>query len=408
MTDRRPEFQPHKRESEPPRSLAENRARLVALCYGITGDPDVAEDLSQEALYEAWRNRHKLHDPSGTWPWLAAIARNVCLRWCRARGREQARLAPAGEGPDLEIPDDGYDLDAELERGELVELLDRALALLPPETREVLVEQYVRESPHAEIAERLGLSEGAVAKRLERGRLRLRRLLSTEFIREAATYGLIGAEPDGWQQTTLWCTVCGTRRLFACFTGDRELNIICVGCEALLSEHGRTTPVTLRISQYTWGGTSGLFEGTRGFRAALERLMLDRLAPLERGISGLTARCPRCGTDTRVYAAAEAATVGTHFAGAECPRCARDPGVRRHGEVLVHASVACLALWTPEGRRFHRAHPRIRTLPTREVEAGGGPALVTRFESVPDGVRFEAVYARDTFRRLGAHGHPEV
>ena len=42
---------------------------------------------------------------------------------------------------------------------ELIDLLDRALALLPPETRDALVQHYVDELPQAEIARRLGASE---------------------------------------------------------------------------------------------------------------------------------------------------------------------------------------------------------------------------------------------------------
>src|SRR5437870_3335209 len=73
--------------------LPDDRARLVRLCARLTGDLDAAEDLAQETLYEAWRNAHKLHDLTGRTQWLAAIARNVCLRWTRARGRDLARLA---------------------------------------------------------------------------------------------------------------------------------------------------------------------------------------------------------------------------------------------------------------------------------------------------------------------------
>jgi DNA-directed RNA polymerase specialized sigma24 family protein len=66
----------------------ERRRRLVRLCATISGDAQAAEDLAQETLLEAWRNAHKLHDPSGADRWVAAIARNVCLRWARRRGRD--------------------------------------------------------------------------------------------------------------------------------------------------------------------------------------------------------------------------------------------------------------------------------------------------------------------------------
>src|SRR5689334_17818276 len=101
-----------------------DRRRLVGLCAHLAGDRQAAEDLAQETLLEAWRNAHKLTDPEGADRWLSAIARNVCLRWARTRGRElQLRLVPA-ETAEL-VADERVEL--ELERAELVELLDDAL-----------------------------------------------------------------------------------------------------------------------------------------------------------------------------------------------------------------------------------------------------------------------------------------
>jgi RNA polymerase sigma factor (sigma-70 family) len=78
---------------------------------------------------------------------------------------------------------DDFDLEVDLERDDLAWLLDRALALLPPETREILVQKYVEECPQADVAARLGLTEGAVEARLQRGKLALRRVLTTDVRR---------------------------------------------------------------------------------------------------------------------------------------------------------------------------------------------------------------------------------
>jgi RNA polymerase sigma-70 factor (ECF subfamily) len=154
----------------------------------------LAEDLAQETLVEAWRPAHPLRDPAKRPQWLAGIARNVCRRWARGRGRELSRLVPARaregtEGALANLPDGETGLEVELERGELAALLDRALALLPPETRAILVQRYVEESPYAEIAGRLGLSEDAVSTRLSRGKLQLRRVLAQDLAAEASDYG---------------------------------------------------------------------------------------------------------------------------------------------------------------------------------------------------------------------------
>src|SRR5690348_13011858 len=177
-------------------ALRAERARLVRLCARITGDVDAAEDLAQETLMEAWRALGRLRDPDGLSPWLAAIARNVCLRWARERGRELAQWAETAASPDGaplaldDLPDGDEDVSVELERGELAELLDRALALLPGETRAALVESYLYERPRGELAARLGLSEGALRVRLHRGRLALRHALATVLRAEAVALGI--------------------------------------------------------------------------------------------------------------------------------------------------------------------------------------------------------------------------
>ena len=58
--------------SELEASLSLERSRLVGLCARITGDVDIAEDLAQETLLEAWRHQQIC----GT--------RNVCRNGFRA------------------------------------------------------------------------------------------------------------------------------------------------------------------------------------------------------------------------------------------------------------------------------------------------------------------------------------
>ena len=73
------------------------RGHLLRLCRHFTHDADAAEDLTQEVLFEAWRAGHKLSADATAEErlrWLSGIARNVCLRWARRRGRDLSRLAP--------------------------------------------------------------------------------------------------------------------------------------------------------------------------------------------------------------------------------------------------------------------------------------------------------------------------
>ncbi len=215
-------------------TISSEREMLVRFCARYTGDPDVAEDLAQQALLDAWRREHQLRDPKARRGWLLSIARNSCLMWGRARSRELSHRACStdadGREPDYRLTDD-FDVEVELERGELAQLLDRALALLPAETRDVLIERYLKESPQAELAARLGLTEGAVEARLQRGKLALRKVFTTELADEAVANGLVVSGEAGWQGTRIWCPGCGKHRLEGWLRpGEGKLYMRCPGC----------------------------------------------------------------------------------------------------------------------------------------------------------------------------------
>lgn len=348
--------------------LEGERQRLVRQCYRYTGNVDAAEDLAQETLYEAVRNAHKLHDPSGYGPWLNAIARNVCLRWNTRRGRD---VQPLGDDWD---PADAYDLEVDLDRRDLVMLLDRALALLPEESREVLIERFVRESPHAEVARKLGISPEAVMKRVERGKLRLKSVLSTALIHDAVAHGLAAHLFDDWESTDIWCPNCGLRRLLGKISHG-QLWLICKPCNGL--------PVSLYA-------TFSVPPSIRGYRAIHEIISVQHHATFARGITGLTWTCPRCRSDWPYHVGTEPSS-GEHYVYPLCPRCDE-----HYWQFVSHFTLlAC-----PEGRAFWHAHERVRILPEREIEAGGVPAIVAGMESVVGGHRLDAVLVRDTLELI--------
>ncbi|MGH2551728.1 MAG: RNA polymerase sigma factor, partial [Thermomicrobiales bacterium] len=200
-------------------SLQSERDRLVRFCSYLSGDSNAAEDLAQEALLEAWRTSDRIREPGDFSSWLNGCARNVCKRWATKRSQDRTlhSLIPAlGLEHSVETPEiaDDFDLELELERADLAELLDRALGLLPSDTRDALVQRYVEERSQAEIADRLGFSEGAVAVRIHRGKVALKNALGTRELRPlAASFGLLPNHDDGWRETRIWCPVCGRLRL---------------------------------------------------------------------------------------------------------------------------------------------------------------------------------------------------
>lgn len=140
--------------------------RLVRYCRGLTRDADAAEELASETLLEAWRNAHKLTDGDGIDRWLAAIARNVCLRWRRQRGRD-ARTIPYADEHDVAIDES---TEPAREADDLSPDLRHALEGLPKATRTAFLLRHLADASYTEIAERIGATESVVSMRLSRAK----------------------------------------------------------------------------------------------------------------------------------------------------------------------------------------------------------------------------------------------
>jgi RNA polymerase sigma factor (sigma-70 family) len=366
----------------------------------------------QETLVEAWRALGRLRDPDGLSPWLAAIARNVCLRWARGRGRELAQRAEIAAGPDGtpptldDLPDGDEDIAVDLERGELAELLDRALALLPAQTRTALVESYVYERPQGELAARLGLSEGALRVRLHRGRLALRHALATDLRAEAVALGIAlpsplaatsddphAGEPE-WRETRIWCPFCGVRRLLArLMPAAGEYSYQCAG-HCVPSGHS-DIPGGIVVGM---ARDTAVAAGLTSAKSILSRLLADNDTRYRRGLAEGEATCLDCGqpVPVRLWTPADAAGMGplTYGINLACHRC-------RGGD---SASLWHLMIDLTAGRSFWRRHPRMRALPIREIAYQGRDALLAGFESVDGPARLEVVSARETLDVLRIEG----
>ena len=353
---------------------SQQRARLIRLCARMTGKSDVAEDLAQETLLVAWKHLHTLRDPQLFSSWLDGIARNLCLRWRRAQERERDHsYEPPRAGQSL--ADDRtaalvseFDLEIELERKELAELLDRALALLPAETRLLLIERYIQESPLAEIAGRLGISHGTATKRLQRGRLAFRHTLTTNFHQELAPYLPMRAG-GSWEATRLWCFVCGQRHLYA----RMEPTMVHFAC---LSDGPQRPHASFHVQRKY---------NIQGYR----RMFSSMLTWIESFYGPYLALgqipCTGCGRSRPI-------TIDPDGLGFQvcCPACQKQ-GREWYGS---------LSLAQQPVRQFWQEQEKIRLLPTHGIETGGRLGLVVPFESVSSQARIDVVLAQDTYEAL--------
>ena len=137
----------------------------------LTGDPDTAEDLVQDALLKAHRSWQTFRGESRFQTWLFQIIVN-CFR-DRLRTQiaatprvNESHADPAAGRPELQLQSD-----------ELGELVAREVSTLPPRQREVLVLIVYEDLSIRETATLLGLSEQNVRTNLHFARERLKERL---------------------------------------------------------------------------------------------------------------------------------------------------------------------------------------------------------------------------------------
>ncbi|HEV2129150.1 MAG TPA: sigma-70 family RNA polymerase sigma factor [Thermomicrobiales bacterium] len=369
--------------------------RLVRLCARLSGNADVAEDLAQETVTEAWRHAQELRNADALRPWLSGIARNVCLRWWRGQVRDAAtldRFAQTNHEQAASSPAPTSRHELALEQNDLVALLDRALRLLPATTRDVLVQHYINERPHGEIAARLGVSDGAVAVRIHRGKLALRQALARpELSADAVAYGLVDPDDVGWQETHIWCPFCGRHRLAVRI--NQKAGVISSRCTGPCFREG-----TIIGGKWMTAGTSAL----TSVKSILRRELIDLHECYRKILAARGGRCESCGHPAALdYWSADVpsspATPYAHGILLTCRTCGDENS----------ASLSHLLLDMPQVQQFWRRHPRMQVLPVREIEVHGQAALVSGFASIDASARIEIVSAADTYEILHVDGAVE-
>jgi RNA polymerase sigma-70 factor (ECF subfamily) len=131
----------------------------------LSRDRAVAEDVVQESMLRAWRSMDALRDDGAAKSWLLTIVRRENARYFERRRPDALdvdALSAAQAAEIAEQPDPGLDD------------LRAAIFELEDGYREPLVLQVLLGYSTQEIAEHMGLQQGAVLTRLHRARLKLK------------------------------------------------------------------------------------------------------------------------------------------------------------------------------------------------------------------------------------------
>lgn len=163
--------------------------RVYSLCLQMTGNPDEAEDLTQETFLRLYQKLDTFRGESSFYTWLRRLAINVVLLrfqsacWRRETSLDQLMESdPAGACP----PRRQFGTLDTCLLGALDRInLQRAIAQLPPGFKSVLVMHDIQGFEHTEISHRLGCSIGTSKSQLHKARVKVRELLQETERQEA-------------------------------------------------------------------------------------------------------------------------------------------------------------------------------------------------------------------------------
>ena len=161
---------------------------LFSYAHGILQSAPDAQEVVQDALVRAHRALSRQYDEAkcaslALRPWLFRTVRNLSLNKRRTKSRSLEQPLEAFDdnrmGPFVKAGG------SEFERREEVDLLRRALALLPVEARELIVLRFMEEMSYAEIAKTVGSTEAALRGKVFRSLKLLREALEKKGVTHA-------------------------------------------------------------------------------------------------------------------------------------------------------------------------------------------------------------------------------
>jgi RNA polymerase sigma-70 factor (ECF subfamily) len=168
------------------RLVEENKRSVYGLCVRLLSDPEEARDAAQEAFTRAYASLESYDLDQPFTPWILRIARNLCLDTLRRRIPARARFeldASDDDGPPRELADTSSErADEAIEKAQTRETLERAVAALPANYREVVHLFHVEQLSYKEISATMGIPMGTVMTWLHRARAQLRLLLEGQEV----------------------------------------------------------------------------------------------------------------------------------------------------------------------------------------------------------------------------------
>jgi RNA polymerase sigma-70 factor, ECF subfamily len=182
--------------------VRQHRRKVFNLAYKFVGKHDEAEDLTQDIFLKIFKALRTFDRRANFQTWLISISRNLCIDHYRSVRKERETIAREVDASSLSPPSHERSPLQSLERRDLRELLREALERLPLTLRTAVVLRDLQELSYQEIADQLGLPEGTVKSRINRGRIELARQIRRQQASQAARLDAVAAARTARQSTT--------------------------------------------------------------------------------------------------------------------------------------------------------------------------------------------------------------
>jgi RNA polymerase sigma-70 factor (ECF subfamily) len=155
-----------------------NKQRVYSLCLRITRNTADAEELTQEAFFQAFRKIHTFRGESAFSTWLHRLTVNIVLMRLRKNRVSEMSLEGSVEKEEFDRPQREFGAPDLTLTGSIDRLqIERAVARLARGYRQIFVLHDVQGYKHHEIAALLGVSVGNSKSQLHKARTKLRTFL---------------------------------------------------------------------------------------------------------------------------------------------------------------------------------------------------------------------------------------
>jgi RNA polymerase sigma factor (sigma-70 family) len=153
--------------------VRQNWRKVFNVAYKFVGKHDEAEDLTQDIFLKIFRALSTFDRRANFQTWIISISRNLCIDHYRSVRKERQTIARDVDSADLQPATSERGPYQVAEHQDLRAQLRQALETLPVTLRTAVVLRDLQELSYQEIADRLGLPEGTVKSRINRGRIEL-------------------------------------------------------------------------------------------------------------------------------------------------------------------------------------------------------------------------------------------